>query len=429
MANERVVLLTGSAGSGKSTIAKLAINALKQDVACLAFRAEEFAVPHLDQALQAMQTGATAASLFPLLAAQGHKVILIESVERLLESSVRDAFSDLLRMVRDDSTMPLVLTCRDYSAETVRASLLAQNSVPHTVQIVSELTDAELDQVMASEPRLLAPLSHPRLKRLLRMPYMLDIAARLDWSEGVHAPETEREFRQKCWAEVVRHDLVRADGLPLKRERVFLELAVRRAKALTPLVNCADLDAQALEALRADNLVVLGSPATRGAPAHDVLEDWAVTEWLSGQFDGRQREPSLLADDVAGYPALRRGYRQWLGEMFEVDAAVADAFLLSVLGDPAIPDYFRDDTLVALLLSTAAEAFLIRQRETLLADDGALLTRVIHLLRVACKEPMRGFADVPALSTHMLVPKGDGWPTVLAMVGEALPRLLPEKFA
>lgn len=428
MANERVVLLTGSAGSGKSAIAKLAIDALKQDVVCLAFRAEEFAVPHLDQALQAMQAGATAASLFPLLAAQGHKVILIESVERLLESSVRDAFSDLLRMVRDDSTMTLVLTCRDYSAETVRASLLAQNSVPHTVQIVSELTDGELDQVMASEPRLLAPLSQPRLKRLVRMPYLLDIAARLDWSEKVHAPETEREFRQKCWAEVVRRDLVRADGLPLKRERVFLELAVRRAKALTPLVNCADLDAQALEALRADNLVVLRSPATRGAPAHDVLEDWAVTEWLSGQFDGHQREPSLLADDVAGYPALRRGYRKWLGEMFEVDAAAADTFLLSVLRDPAIPAYFRDDTLVALLLSTAAEAFLSRQRETLLADDGALLTRVIHLLRVACKEPMRGFADVPALSTHMLVPKGDGWPATLAIVGEALPALLPQKF-
>ena len=37
-----------------------------------------------------------------LLAGQGTKVILIESVERLLEKETRDAFTDLLALVRDD---------------------------------------------------------------------------------------------------------------------------------------------------------------------------------------------------------------------------------------------------------------------------------------------------------------------------------------
>jgi hypothetical protein len=423
----RVVVLAGSAGSGKSAIAKAVVAALGQDTCRLAFRAEEFAVAHIDKALHDMQVDATGTQLFAALAAQDQTVILIDSVERLLESSVRDAFVDLLRLVRENDNLSLLLTCRDYAVETVRASLLTQNGIAHAVQVASELSNAELEQAAGSEPQLKVPLSQPRLRAILRMPYLLDMAAGLDWSQTTPPPETERDFRRKCWSEVVRRDVVRADGLPLKRERAFLELALRRARALTPFVNCADLDAQALEALRGDNLVVVRSPGTHGAPAHDVLEDWAVTEWLSGQFEVHQRQPALLAADVAGFPAIRRGYRRWLGEMFEVDASTADAFLLSVLREPTIPPYFQDDTLVALLLSTAAEPFLVRQRQALLANDGALLTQVIHLLRVACKEPLQGFADVPALSTHMLVPKGDGWPAVLAIVSEALSELLPKQ--
>ena len=37
-----------------------------------------------------------------ILAGQGRKVLLIESVERLLEASVRDAFTDLLTLVARD---------------------------------------------------------------------------------------------------------------------------------------------------------------------------------------------------------------------------------------------------------------------------------------------------------------------------------------
>ena len=64
-----------------------------EDMFCLAFRAEEFAASHIDQAPQQTQASINARQLWALLAGQGHKVILVESVERLLEVSVRDAFS------------------------------------------------------------------------------------------------------------------------------------------------------------------------------------------------------------------------------------------------------------------------------------------------------------------------------------------------
>jgi hypothetical protein len=70
--------------------------------------------------------GGRAATLATILASQERKIILVESLERLLEKSTRDAFADLLTIVRDDPTYRLVLTCRDYSADLVRAAFLGQ---------------------------------------------------------------------------------------------------------------------------------------------------------------------------------------------------------------------------------------------------------------------------------------------------------------
>jgi len=44
----------------------------------------------------------TSSALFSLLALHSRKLILIESVERLLEKSEREAFVDLLHMIRKD---------------------------------------------------------------------------------------------------------------------------------------------------------------------------------------------------------------------------------------------------------------------------------------------------------------------------------------
>lgn len=116
----QVVLVTGAAGSGKSGIAKDAVGILAADHFAFSFRAQEFARPHFDETLQRNQIPASATMLGATLAGQGRKVMLVESVERLLEASTRDAFTDLLTLVSRDKSWGIILTCRDYSADLVR---------------------------------------------------------------------------------------------------------------------------------------------------------------------------------------------------------------------------------------------------------------------------------------------------------------------
>ena len=425
----QVTVISGAAGHGKSAVAKNIVEHIQDDYFCLAFRAEEFAKSHIDQALTEIQNSLTAKRLWGILAGQGRKVILVDGVERLLESSERKAFIDLLNEARDDRSLRIILTCRDYSVDTVKMSLLERVAVQHRVLDTPPFSDDELAQVIREIPRLSKAVDNPSLRELMRSPYFLNIAARIDWTEDKPLPDSEREFRGRCWSEVIRKDVEAKGGVPTKRAHVFVDLALRRAKELRPFVQCEDFDSEALQGLRKDDLVAFSEESpSLAAPAHDVLEDWAIIHWLDSRFAIHERDASALSNDIGGYPALRRGYRKWLGEMLELDSEKMDAFVLSAFRDETLSSHFRDDTIISTLLSSSAENFLLRNRDELLADEGHLLVRVIHLLRVACKTTPFWLDGEQGLTSQLLVPTGTAWAPVISIVSDELEALLPQHF-
>lgn len=192
---EQMVIVSGPAGSGKSAIGKAVISLLSQDHFAIGFRAEEFAQPHFDATLHAGQIPANGATLGAILAAQTRKVVLVESVERLLEKTTRDAFSDIMTLAAADHGIRVVLTCRNYSIDQVRVSFLQPARIRHAIVKVPPLEDEELREVEAAYPALAYPLKNPALRNILRNPYFLDKALEISWSEERPVPESEREFR------------------------------------------------------------------------------------------------------------------------------------------------------------------------------------------------------------------------------------------
>jgi hypothetical protein len=166
----------------------------------------------------------------------------VESVERLLEKTTRDAFSDLMTLAADDRGMGIILTCRDYSVEQVRTSFLQPVRIKHVIIRVPPLDDAELMQVEAAHPSLAIPLNNPVLRNILRNPFFLDKALEIPWSAKKPVPESEHEFRTLFWREIVRADHRVPAGMGRRREEVLQEIAVRRARALSAHALCSDLD-------------------------------------------------------------------------------------------------------------------------------------------------------------------------------------------
>lgn len=414
---KQVVLITGPAGSGKSVIGKEAVSFLSREFFAFGFRVEEFAVAHVDETLHNSQIPARAAELQAILGAQGRKVLVIESVERLLEKPTRDAFSDLMSLARGDEGFGIIMTCRDYSVEQVQASFLQPAGIDHAIIEVPPLDDSELQEIQTVFPSLAVPLGNPPLRDILRNPYFIDKALQIRWHAGRPLPENERDFRAFFWRQIVRAEHYPANGMPRLREEALQELAVRRARALSDYVPATGLDVAAIALLKQDSLIV--SPDSNPllvATAHDVLEDWAILQWIEEQHLTDQTTFKALSSAIGPYPAVRRSYRKWVAELVDRDAPAADRLFSAAIAQVDVPAQFRDDTLVSLLKAPSAPEFLTRHEADLLVNNRAILKRVIHLLRVACMTSPTWLADVRGLNSILSVPNGAVWATVMGLV-------------
>ncbi len=275
--------------------------------------------------------------------------------------------------------------------------------------------------VAATYPTLARPLACAALQSILCIPYYLDKALKIPWSEDRPLPQSEREFRDIFWQVVVRADQNDFAGMSRRREEAFTEVALRRARALDLYAPCGDLDPGALDALRRDSLVVLSKHSrSLVAPAHDVLEDWAILQWIDGQFAVHGKSLQATSSALGTHPAIRRAYRNWVSELTARDLYAADELFQSAVQEQGIPAHFRDDTLVALLHSPVSVAFLQRHAAQLFAADKELLRRIIHLLRVACVMAppwLKTSATQPSLFS---APDGPAWACVLQLVHNSL---------
>lgn len=413
-----VALVTGDAGSGKSAVARFAFDAMAEGSLGLAFRAERFAEGHVNDALRpygvSIQELEQAYSLHP------RRVLWIESVERLLERSTREAFADLLRHIKEHPGWKLLVTCRSHAAETLKSALLTESGLPfHEVQ-VPLLDDGELDQVAQGIPALKRPLSVPTLRPLLRNPFWLDKAAQLTWGDTATLPETAFAFRSKVWHELIRRDAEAAGGMPTRRGAVFEEVCKRRARDLEQYVRSERADAEVVQKLLEDGL--LSSPDGEGtlvAPAHDVLEDWALLHWLDDLYLQYTNSPAQFFEAIGTYPALRRAYRVWLVERLNRAADSIDVQILRWLQDTSLERHWREDTIVGILLSEPGGKFIERNKAVFLRNGLRLLRVAVHLLRVACKR------SLGSKHSNFQVPIGSAWHVVPGLLAEGIDQLRP----
>ena len=424
LAGSRVVALTGPAGSGKSVLARRVVEQELVDRLCLSFRAEEFAHAHLDQALPG---SISARSLEAIIESKDRVLIHLESLERMLESSTRDALRDLVTMAERHPHVSLLLTCRDDDMNKAADAFFGQGQLGcHTIR-VPPLDKSDMVQVAEAVPALKVLLSRSESGQVMGTPYVLDMAARMAWPDPQDIPSSMRAFREKWWSDMVRGDGKNPSGSARLREQALVGLAMRRARQMRPFVTAGDIDPETLHALRSDGLIVMGD-AGLAAPAHDIIEDWAVMRHVDSLAAESEWQAHAMAKDLGTSPAVRRGFRGWLRERLDTDSVEADRFVLAAYGDGSLPRIFREDMLISVLLSSSVGDFVSRQRDRLLEDDAQLLVEMIHLTRVACTKTPDVSGDRPTFQSVLSEPEGEAWPTLLYAVDENYGRLLPRYF-
>ena len=125
---------------------------------------------------------------------------------------------------------------------------------------------------------------------------------------------------------------------------------------------------------------------------------------------------------------MRRGFRAWLTDRLTRDDGSTSAFITRVSADGTVAPFWRDEVLVATMLSPQAGTFFENQKAGLLSDGMKPLLRVIHLLRTACKEPdMSALSQLPInekgrdmFASMFLKPAGPGWNATILFIEQQL---------
>ncbi len=88
--------MTCQAGVGKSAASLVSLQEIVCSAPLFVFQAAEFARDSLDRAMADLRISEPLSQISALFAVHRHKYLLVESVERLLEATQRDAFFSFL---------------------------------------------------------------------------------------------------------------------------------------------------------------------------------------------------------------------------------------------------------------------------------------------------------------------------------------------
>lgn len=424
------VLLSGGRGCGKSSIVREFAQFVESRHPVFCLRTEDLNESHLDRALSAMGLQSSLSDLAAGFAMMPKRFLLVESLEKLLELKSTGAFTDIIHFLQTHPGWTVIASGRDYAYQQITFHYLTPHGVNWSSLTIPEFSPDDIDS-LCSQIEALKPLGrNDAIRKLLRMPFFADLAARVV-ATGTRFSESDGEeaFRRAVWRDVISKEQERTNGLPLKRKRAFIGIAVKRAKLMVYGVSENEFDSDSLLRLEEDSLIQRDPTKALVSPAHDVLEDWALEAFIEEAFQQNTGNLSHFLNAVGSEPAINRAFRLWLNQRLksEHDKGYTINLVLDVLRDTTLQTYWQDEAISAVLMGDNPIEFLHNLRDQLFENKGELLKRFCFILRISCKSPDHdlirqiagGDNKINRITEALyLRPYGKGWESIISFLYE-----------
>ncbi|WGU67503.1 hypothetical protein QIU19_07870 [Capnocytophaga canimorsus] len=166
------------------------------------------------------------------------------------------------------------------------------------------------------------------------------------------------EFKDKLWNSLVVDSTNTKNGLPIKREEAFKEIAVKRAREMKLFTKPDKSDAEAIACLENDEIVFQENNNRKYSPTHDILEDWALVKYVSSKFEDFPN-PKDFFSNLGNEPAIRRAFRLWVEDYLIDNNGKINELIKVTIADQTIEKYWADELLVAIFKSENSNSFFI----------------------------------------------------------------------
>lgn len=413
------VLVSGERGTGKSSLIRAFSDIVRDQSPIFCIRTEDLDTSHLDKVFSAINLQGSLSDLDAGFALMPKKYLIIESLEKLLELENTSAFRDLLQLLNKHQGWSVIATCRDYAHQQITFNFLQPSGIDFQVLMLEGFSDVQVQGLCEKLKPLKKLANNPALNPLLKTPFFADLAFRVLETGASFTPEDgEKEFRAAVWRDVIAREQERMSGMPLKRRQTFINIAVKRAKQMTYGVPESGFDSDAVIKLEKDNLVRRDLKNRLVIPAHDVLEDWALEQYIEDAYHKHSHSLLDFLAEIGSEPAISRAFRLWLHQKLRDGENVND-IVHSILNNQDIQRYWQDETITAVLQGDNPDEFLESLKDQLFLNDGELLKRFCFILRITCQTPDQRIipegsdSEKKIFDTLFLKPYGRGWESLI----------------
>ncbi|SCY76098.1 ATPase family associated with various cellular activities (AAA) [Flavobacterium anhuiense] len=434
--DSKFTIVYGNPGVGKSSIVKRAFHELGESHSIIALQGEQLDKNSLIEIFRQNPFGFVPELEYVLSSNYftKHKILLIDSIEKLLETKNADTILDFFALIAKRDDIKIVMTCRSYAIESLKIRFLRQFPIFSDFKI-PVLSDDELLKVEREYPQLKSLLEKESLAKVLEIPFNLDLAVNLASGTVMEDVDSEMAFRKIMWDYVIESRISHCEA-SVKRLRgeVFMLIAITRTAGMSTYAFIDTPHDTIIEALYHDGIIDKEPTTGRGyAASHDIFEDWALERHIEENFqryaiaEGRYDHFYIALDTTA---AIRRAFRIWFSEKMQIGSPQANELMKLTLSEKEVENYWKDEILVAIMQSPYSKIFLEENKVFLFQDNFKYFTRSIFVLKVACQK-----LDLTNLNLYKpeektkfyhnvnLIPFGDGWQNMISFVNDNISSL------
>ena len=341
------------------------------------------------------------------------KYFIIDSAEKLHELEDDQTYNAIItKLLRNG--WAIVYTVRDHFVEPLSYMI---NDIFDVVPVkieIDQISEGELES-LSEKFGFLVPVSE-KLKQLICVPFYLnEYLSNCDGNEKLNYSE----FKNKLWIKLIQKGVS-------ERERFFIKFAVDRVNQSTFYIESESKYAQMF---CEDS--ILGQDGTGYFIAHDIYEEWALEKYIANTY--------LVSKDIEEFFSIigsklpiRRSFRSWLGNVLvdneDIIVTMVDVVLSS---GTIIEEFWKDEILIALLLSNQSEMFFENAKDKLLDNKQLLMRRIAALLVTSCKEIDMEYSKALSKKANeelylMTAPIGEGWKSFIKFTYENRSSILME---
>ena len=413
--NNKLFIISGVGGVGKTAIIKKLFLELQDTTKFYIFKASEFNINSTSELFKNF----TLNDFIESHQDAKEKIIVIDSAEKLLDIKNTEAFKEALSSFIKNNWKVIFTTRENYLNDLNFQFIEVYKINPINVN-VQNLSNKELID-LSNEFSFSIPTDE-KLTELIRNPFYLDEYLSLQTGKGT----SYTDFIKKLWNKNIKKSSI-------EREQCFLKFAFQRANSGEFFINI-NCNVGILENLVADD--ILGCESGGYFITHDIYEEWALEKIINNYYVSKQNYQSFFSN-IGSSLAIRRSFRSWLSERLLLDDADIKIFIEDILDDKSVKSFWRDEVLIAVLLSEYSETYFELFKKELLDNDFELLKKLTFLLRVACKEvddeffKQIGLKNIDLFSTQYIFtkPRGKGWNSLIKFVYKNIKQIQYENIA